>query len=44
MRKAVFGMANQTEQLVMTGLPEPQEVSTNRPRGSRQFRPYRQDP
>lgn len=27
----------------MTGLPEPQEVSTDCPRGLRQFRPYRQD-
>ena len=43
MRKAVFGMKDQAEQLMMAGLPEPQEVSTDRPRGFRQFRPYRQD-
>ena len=36
-------MADQAEQLVMAGLPQPQEVSTDRPRGFRQFRPYRQD-
>ena len=44
MRKAVFGMADQAEQLVMAELlSEPQKVSTEHPRGARQFRPYRRD-
>lgn len=36
-------MEDQTEQCVMTGLPDPQEVPTERSRGVRQFRSYRQD-